>query len=245
MPRPCRARSGAERALANLDRSASRNPRGMGPRAAREDDEAAKVAALAQRPQHALPRCTSALPAVTGHRTCESDRTREGVRCGGHGSVSFVSSFASFVLSFVHFICSALRERKAERRRPTLRMVFQTVRLRRSARDLPTSLHRSPCGTRWQPTLRRACAPLKRTDPQTPPIGRRVGGAARSSGTRALRKGTRRRRRPPGISPKRSPQGPRTIPAIVRPVGWAGGEDMMGDGRGGVDFFFSMAVCEG
>ena len=64
LPRPCRARSGAERALANLDRSASRNPRGMGPRAAREDDEAARVAALVQRPQHALPRCTSALPAA-------------------------------------------------------------------------------------------------------------------------------------------------------------------------------------
>ncbi len=64
MPRPRRARSGAERALANLDRSASRNPRGMGPRAAREDEEAAGVAALAQRTQNALPRRTSAVPAA-------------------------------------------------------------------------------------------------------------------------------------------------------------------------------------
>ena len=94
--------------------------------------------------------------------------------------------------------------------------------------DLPSPSHGNGLG---------CLRTLKRTDPQTPHSRRRAGGAARPSGTPPLRKGKRRRRRPPGSSPKRSPQGPRTIPAIVRPVRWAGGEGMMGDGCGGGDFF--------
>ena len=51
---------------------------------------------------------------------------------------------------------------------------------------------------------------------------------------------------PEGHTPQTPPAGvfseeitprPRTIPAIVRPVRWAGGEGMMGDARGGWDFF--------
>ncbi len=80
---------------------------------------------------------------------------------------------------------------------------------------------------------------LKRTDPQTPRSRRRVGGAARSSGTRALRKGPRRRRRPPRPSPFGSGPWPRTIPAIARPVWWAGGDRIMQGIGEGVDFFLS------
>ena len=100
--------------------------------------------------------------------------------------------------------------------------------LRRSASSFACHRHASEEAPMAAGASQGLAAELKRTDPQSPHSGRRAGGASGPSGARRLRKEPRRRRRTAGASAlRRSPLGPRTIPAIVRPVSRAGGERMM------------------
>ena len=103
----------------------------------------------------------------------------------------------------------------------------RTVRAQRSSAALPDQSDLCPhpcrhqrfgCGPRWQPTLRKGCPSLKRTDPQTPHSRRRAGGASGSSGMRTP---------PEEATPQTPPASPRTIPVIIRARSRAGGEGSM------------------